>query len=329
MEFHEGTYLITGITGFLGSMTANELMHSEEYKQGRIKITGITRDIFRARQIFNSTGHQELLLVEADIRDRNDLLSAIDSSVDYIIHCASVTQSAEMVRHPVETADSIVMGTRNMLELAKKLQIKSMVCLSSMEVYGTVGDIGRPRKEDELGEVELFSPRSCYPLGKRMAEHYCYIYQQEYGVPVKISRLAQTFGKGIRPDDNRVYMQFARAVNEGRDIVLKTMGNSMGNYCASDDAVNAVFTILYCGRDGEAYNVVNEENTMSIREMAELAAGQTAGEQIKVKIELEDPNMTGYAPDTGLKLSGEKLRQLGWHPSKNLAEMYRDVIRAL
>ena len=310
-------------------MTANELMHSEEYKQGRIKITGITRDIFRARQIFNSTGHQELLLVEADIRDRNDLLSAIDSSVDYIIHCASVTQSAEMVRHPVETADSIVMGTRNMLELAKKLQIKSMVCLSSMEVYGTVGDIGRPRKEDELGEVELFSPRSCYPLGKRMAEHYCYIYQQEYGVPVKISRLAQTFGKGIRPDDNRVYMQFARAVNEGRDIVLKTMGNSMGNYCASDDAVNAVFTILYCGRDGEAYNVVNEENTMSIREMAELAAGQTAGEQIKVKIELEDPNMTGYAPDTGLKLSGEKLRQLGWHPSKNLAEMYRDVIRAL
>lgn len=329
MEFHEGTYLITGITGFLGSMTANELMHSEEYKQGRIKITGITRDIFRARQIFNSTGHQELLLVEADIRDRNDLLSAIDSSVDYIIHCASVTQSAEMVRHPVETADSIVMGTRNMLELAKKLQIKSMVCLSSMEVYGTVGDIGRPRKEDELGEVELFSPRSCYPLGKRMAEHYCYIYQQEYGVPVKISRLAQTFGKGIRPDDNRVYMQFARAVNVGRDIVLKTMGNSMGNYCASDDAVNAVFTILYCGRDGEAYNVVNEENTMSIREMAELAAGQTAGEQIKVKIELEDPNMTGYAPDTGLKLSGEKLRQLGWHPSKNLAEMYRDVIRAL
>lgn len=329
MEFHEGTYLITGITGFLGSMTANELMHSEEYKQGRIKITGITRDIFRARQIFNSTGHQELLLVEADIRDRNDLLSAIDSSVDYIIHCASVTQSAEMVRHPVETADSIVMGTRNMLELAKKLQIKSMVCLSSMEVYGTVGDIGRPRKEDELGEVELFSPRSCYPLGKRMAEHYCYIYQQEYGVPVKISRLAQTFGKGIRPDDNRVYMQFARAVNEDRDIVLKTMGNSMGNYCASDDAVNAVFTILYCGRDGEAYNVVNEENTMSIREMAELAAGQTAGEQIKVKIELEDPNMTGYAPDTGLKLSGEKLRQLGWHPSKNLAEMYRDVIRAL
>ncbi|EOS39848.1 hypothetical protein C808_00818 [Lachnospiraceae bacterium M18-1] len=329
MEFHEGTYLITGITGFLGSMTANELMHSEEYKQGRIKITGITRDIFRARQIFNSTEHQELLLVEVDIRDRNDLLSAIDSSVDYIIHCASVTRSAEMVRHPVETADSIVMGTRNMLELAKKLQIESMVCLSSMEVYGTVGDIGRPRKEDELGEVELFSPRSCYPLGKRMAEHYCYIYQQEYGVPVKISRLAQTFGKGIRPDDNRVYMQFARAVNEGRDIVLKTMGNSMGNYCASDDAVNAVFTILYCGRDGEAYNVVNEENTMSIREMAELAAGQTAGEQIKVKIELEDPNMTGYAPDTGLKLSGEKLRQLGWHPSKNLAEMYRDVIRTL
>jgi len=329
MEFHEGTYLITGITGLLGSMTANELMHSKQYKQGRIKITGITRDASRARQIFNSTEHQNLLLVESDIRDQNDLFSAIDLPVEYIIHCASVTQSAEMVRHPVETADSIVMGTHNMLELAKKLQIKSMVSLSSMEVYGRVDDIGRTRREDELGGMEIFSSRSCYPLGKRMAEHYCYIYQQEYGIPVKIARLAQTFGKGIRPDDNRVYMQFARAVNEGRDIILKTAGNSMGNYCASDDAVNAVLTILYRGKDGEAYNVVNEENTMCIREMAELAADQAAKGQIKVKIELEDSGLTGYAPDTGLKMSGEKLQQLGWHPSKNLAEMYREVIREL
>lgn len=91
---------------------------------------------------------------------------------------------------------------------------------SSDKVYGTVDDIGRPRKEDELGGMEIFFSRCCYPRGKRMAEHYCYIYQQEYGIPVKIARLAQTFGKGIRPDDNRVYMQFARAVNEGRDIIL-------------------------------------------------------------------------------------------------------------
>lgn len=326
MEFHEGSYLITGITGFLGSMTAKELMHSQPYKQGRIKITGIARDVFRTGQIFHGAERQRLSMVKSDIRDRERLLSAIDFHVDYIIHCASVTQSAEMMRHPVETADSIVLGTCHMLELGKRLQIKSMVCLSSMEVYGMVDDIGRPRKEEELGEIELFSSRSCYPFGKRMAEHYCYIYQQEYGVPVKIARLAQTFGKGIRPDDNRVYMQFARAAYEGRDIVLKTTGDSMGNYCAAEDAVNAVFTILYYGRDGEAYNVVNEANTMCIRDMAELVANEIAGGRIKVETKPEDFGRTGYAPDTGLRLSGEKLRQLGWRPSKDLVEMYQNVI---
>ncbi len=329
MTFHEGNYLITGITGFLGSMAAKKLMCLEEFKKGTIKITGITRDVRRAGQIFPNTEDSRFLLLESDIRDKERFISSIDRPIDYIIHCAAVTQSAEMVRHPAETADSILMGTCNMLELARKQPVQGMVYLSSMEVYGMVDDIGRRRNEKELGDVNLFSARSCYPLGKRMAEHYCYLYQQEYGIPVKIARLAQTFGRGIHPDDNRVYMQFARAAYENRDIVLKTKGNSMGNYCASEDAVNAIFTILYRGKDGEAYNVVNEENTMSIRDMAELVASQIAGGQIKVITELEDSGITGYAPDTGLKLSGKKLSQLGWCPEKGLTEMYQDVIQEL
>lgn len=329
MTFHEGNYLVTGVTGFLGSLTVRKMMCSERFKNGTIKIAGITRDVCKARQIFPNTGDSGFLLLESDIRDKASLFSAIDLPIDYIIHCASVTQSAEMVRHPVETADSIVLGTCNMLELAQKRQIKGMVYLSSMEVYGTATDIGRTRTEEELGDIDLFSSRSCYPLGKRMAEHYCYLYQQEYGVPVKIARLAQIFGKGIRPDDNRVYMQFANAVYKEQDIILKTMGDSMGNYCASDDAVNAVFTILYRGKAGEAYNVVNEANTMCIRDMARLVTDQIAGGRIKVKIEPEDLSMTGYAPDTGLKLSGEKLRRLGWSPTKELLQMYQDVIQEL
>ncbi len=329
MTFHEGNYLITGITGFLGSMTAQKLICSEKFKKGTIKIAGITRDVHKARQIFKNTEDSGLLLLESDVRDKANLFSEIEMPIDYMIHCASITQSAEMVGHPVEVADSMIQGTCNLLELATKGQLKGMVYLSSMEVYGTVKDIGRMRTEEELGDVGLFSSRSCDPLGKRIAEHYCYLYQQEYGIPVKIARLAQTFGKGVRPDDNRVYMQFARAAYEGRDIILKTKGDSMGNYCASDDAVDAIFTILYHGKAGEAYNVVNEANTMRIRDMARLVAEQIAGGKIKVKMELEAPGITGYAPDTSLKLSAEKLRKLGWNPSKKLTEMYRDVIQEL
>lgn len=99
--------------------------------------------------------------------------------------------------NPVETENSIVMGTHNILELARQRKIKSMVYLSSMEVYRMVPDIGRPRREEEIGDIQLDNARSCYLLGKRMTEHYCYIYAQEYGIPVKIARLAQTFGTGV------------------------------------------------------------------------------------------------------------------------------------
>lgn len=234
-----------------------------------------------------------------------------------------------MVSNPVETADSIVLGTRNVLELAKRQQVKSMVYLSSMEVYGRVNDIGRTRKEEELGEISLVAPRSCYSLGKRMAEHYCHIYQKEYGVPVKIARLAQTFGVGVRPDDNRVYMQFTKAALEKKDIVLKTLGNSYGNYCAADEAVNAILLLLEKGVDGETYNVVNESNTMCIREMAQLVAEKVAGGKISVRVELEEEGKTGYAPDTQLKLAGEKMAELGWKPTKGLEEMYLDVLQEI
>lgn len=330
MEKHKGgTYLITGAGGFIGSLLVKSLLGSEEYGQGRIRIVGIVRNQNIMYGLFPQKFSSRCVWVEADCRQGKMIIEKMDEPVDYIIHCAAPTASSYMVSHPVETADSIVAGTQNMLELARQFHVKSMVYLSSMEVYGSVLDTGRVRKESELGDVSLEESRSCYPMGKRMAEHYCHIYQQEYGVPVKIARLAQVFGKGIRREDNRVYMQFARSVLEERDIILKTAGESMGNYCASEDAVRAVFTILEKGVDGETYNVANEENTMRIREMAELATGCAEPGKIRVRVEAEDSAKTGYAPDTGLRMSGEKLRGLGWRPEKNLIHMYQDVIEEM
>ncbi len=323
-----GTWLITGITGFVGSLLAKHLMEQREYKEGTLRILGLVRDEEKAKRVFACDDCQNLQFVMADLCDANTVLG-ISEPVDYIVHCAAATASAYMISNPVETADGIVLGTRNMLELAKQKNVKSMVYVSSMEVYGCVTDIGRLRAEEELGEVALNSPRSCYPLGKRMAEHYCHAFFKEYGVPVKVARLAQTFGTGVRPEDNRVYMQFARAAVEGRDIVLKTRGRSYGNYCSSEDVIAALLVLLEKGSDGEAYNVVNEANTMRICEMAELVAEKVAQGRISVRIEVEDASKTGYAPDTELRLSGVKLRALGWEPTKTLAEMYRDIIKVL
>lgn len=159
-----------------------------------------------------------------------------------------------------------------------------------------------------------------------MAENICYSYYKEYGIPVKIARLAQTFGKGVPHSDNRVFGQFARAARQGTDIVLHTKGHSMGNYCGIHDAVRGILTILKKGADGEAYNVVNEENTMSVREMAELVAERLAGGNIKIRYDIPEENVYGYAPDTGLRLSGRKLAELGWKPAESLQKMYADMM---
>ncbi len=326
---HKKTYLITGITGFIGRILAEELILSSSEGREEIQIIGVGRDRERMRDTFASVDGGDIVFVEADCAGDKQLLCQITTPIDYIIHCACPTASSYMISNPVETADSIVLGTRSVLELARRLKVKSMVYLSSMEAYGVVKDIGRARTEDELGDIDLASARSSYSLGKRMAEHYCHIYWKEYGVPVRIARLSQVFGRGVRSGDNRVYMQFARSACEGRDIILKTRGDSMGNYCSSDDAVRAILTILEKGENGEVYNVVNESNTMCIREMAKLVASQIAGGRISVRIELEDAGTTGYAPDTGLRLSGEKLGKLGWKPVKGIVEMYRDVVREI
>lgn len=314
-------YLITGATGYIGSTLVRHILRYET----NAEIIAFTRDLKKTNALFG----EKIRACEIDLCD-NVSMDNMAVKCDYIFHCASVTKSSEMVSCPVEVTKSIVNATQNVLELARRSEAKCMVYLSSMEVYGNTDcSDGQRVSEHELGDIDILNVRSCYPLGKRMAENICYSYFKEYHVPVRIARLAQTFGRGILPADDRVFAQFARAVKNGTDIILHTKGTSMGNYCAIEDTIEGLFTILYKGKDGEAYNVVNEANTMRICEMADLVAAQVAGGKIQVRVEAEDIEKNGYAPETGLRLSGEKLRKLGWRPEKGLAEMYEDMIKTI
>ena len=309
-------YLITGATGYIGSLLAEYLLKKN------CKVTLIVRNIERLKLTSNSN----LKIIQGDICDIV-AMDQIQENYDYLIHCAAPTKSAYMMTNPVEVADAIVNGTQNMLRLATKCNIKSMVYLSSMEVYGKISCLdGRRVKENELGELDIDNVRSCYPMAKRMAENYCYLYFKEYGVPVKVARLAQTFGRGVSKEDNRVFAQFAKSVVNGTDIVLHTKGNSVGNYCDVDEVIDGILFLLEHGKSGEVYNIVNESNTMTIKEMAEVVAQEIAGGKIKVKFDIPKDNPFGYAAETGLRLSGAKMKALGWEAKTTLVEMYQKML---
>ncbi len=322
--YRNAVVFITGATGLIGSSLVKLFLCCNRKKDMNIQIIAAVRNPEKAKEIFGG------LLSAPGLRLYvGDVTSPIvyEGRIDYIFHTASVTASKMMVEHPVYTIETAYEGTKNILETAKDHLVKGMVYVSSMEVYGIPDASLEEVKEPQLGYIDIGNVRSSYSEGKRICECLCSAYAAEFSVPVRSARLAQTFGAGILRSDNRVYAQFARSAIRGTDIILHSDGMSEGNYCYIRDVLEALLLLGVKGESGEAYNVVNEDSHMRIVDMANMVAGQIAGGKIKVAFDIPESALTyGYAPSVKMKLSGEKLRALGWKPAIDLTETYRRMI---
>lgn len=313
----DASFIITGATGLIGSIIVRCLLSLDK----SVRITLPVRNKEKAINLFKEDAIR-LNIIQCDLLD---YCKSLTDSFDYIIHCACPTVGKYMNENPVETFELAVNTTSALLNYARSHSIKGMVYVSSLEYYGQNFD-DRIITEDFQGYVDPTSARSSYPLGKRAAEYLCTAYAKEYNVPVKIARLTQTFGAGVSADDNRVFAQFARSIKAGTDIVLHTSGQSAKPYCYTTDCASAILTILVKGASGEAYNVANQETYISIREMAEFLRDNF---NPKVKVVVEEHPEMGYAPETRLHLSAEKLMALGWSPRYNLYDMFDRLIKSM
>ena len=312
---------VTGGTGFIGSLLTKAFLTANRIYGLENTVTVLVRSMEKAEEVYNGWAQCGLRFLPGDVTHLN-----VSEKYHYIIHTASPTASRYFLTHPAEVLDINYQGTRQILELAKACDGARTVCLSSMEAFGITQAGGKRLSEKDLGYIDLTSIRSCYSEGKRVMELMCRCYSEEYNIHVCAARLAQTFGAGVLPTDNRVFAQFARSAGKGENIVLHTTGGSMGNYCYTRDAVRAVLTILLKGTSGEVYTVVNESATMMIREMAELVSQTISNGRSKVVFDIPPENSYGFAPETKMKLSAEKLRALGWEPEVGLADMYRRML---
>ena len=324
-HYHNCTFLVTGATGLIGSLVVRTLSYISDRRGLNIRILILVRNTEKVKQVFGPDFNpSEISVIIGDVRDQID----IDESIDYIVHAACITDSSVMVRQPVATFLTSVDGTGNILELAvRHPELKGLLYLSSMEMYGITSEGDNPVSEEKLGYLDLTNVRSSYQEGKRAAEFLCTAYHAEYNLPVRTARLAQTFGPGFPEIGKKVFAQFARSVLEGKNIILHTSGRSMGNFCYTADVIKGLFCILEKGQDGQAYNVVNEKNTMTIRDMAEMAARELSDGKIKIVFDIpESPLVYGYAPQVQMRLSARKLMELGWQPEVGLLDMYKRLI---
>lgn len=318
--YKNSTILITGATGLIGSQIVWALISANKNLNTNIKIIALVRDMQKVKAIFPSY-LPYIKFIKQDIKEQ----LVYKGNVDYIIHTANTTSSKEMFQNPSNTIDTIINGTKNILEFAKKKKVKSLIYLSSMEVYGEIPiDKNIKLKESDYGYLDILKPRNSYPEGKRSAESLCAAYYYEFGLPVKIARLSQIIGAAVDYDDNRVFAQFARNIVEKQDIVLKTKGETIRSYCYITDAVIAILAMLEKGKNGNSYNVANPDTTCSIKEMAEMLCKKYPSSKVCFDL---NQNTDYYLKVINYYLDISELQNItGWKPFIGIEEAFSRLI---
>jgi len=319
------TVLITGANGFLPAYMVDFLMflNKNYFKNTKCRVIALVRNFEHSQQRFeNYLIESEFSLLHQDVSEE----IAIKEKIDYIIHAASPASPKYYSSDPVGVSLPNILGTKNILELARKNNIESLLYFSSGEVYGDTKNLHI--KETDYGYLDPLDLRSCYAESKRMGESLCRSYFHQYKVPCKIIRPFHTYGPGMKLDDGRVFADFVKNIVKNEDIVLKSEGTAERAFCYLADAVEGFFKVLLYGLNGEAYNVANSEASISIKNLAELVVTLAPNKELSVKYNFvkNDKYMKSQIekvlPDTS------KLEALGWMPKTSLAEGFKKTIRS-
>lgn len=314
--------LITGASGMVGSYMLRVLAMLNDAKGYGIRIIAMVRNANK---------------LPAELRERQDVEISIqdvvgklevEGAVDYIIHAASPASPLIMQNQPVETIAANTLGTYNTLMLAKEKNAEGYMFISSREIYGQPYEGQEFFYEDTYGFVDQLNPRSCYSEGKKAAETMCVCFHEEYGLNVKIARLAHTYGPGMSIYDGRVQADFLKNVYHHEDIVLKSEGTAIRTYTYIGDAVEALFRILL-DSDDIVYNIGNEAGKVSIRELAEIMVDIYPERNLKLVFDIPEGGTKGTAPYTLGILHSGKLRGIGWEPKYSVKEGFKRTLEYL
>jgi len=320
--------LISGGNGFLPSYMVETILFLNENrfrKKAMVFVLGRSKEkvLHRFKEY---RGRQDLQFIIQDVCAPIEL----DTEVDFIIHAASQASPKYFGKDPAGTLSANVLGTHNLLQFARSKKVKGFLFFSAGEVYGRV-DNGMSIKEDDYGYVDPVNVRSCYAESKRVAETMCASWMNQYGTPIKIVRPFHTYGPGINFDDGRVFADFVADVVVGRNIKMKSDGSAIRAFCYIADATVGFFTVLLKGDTGQAYNVGNDKDVISILELAHMLVNLFPDKKLNVETDIKALNVNdGYLQSNLVCICPNisKLRKIGWKPHFSLEEGFNRTIES-
>jgi UDP-glucuronate decarboxylase len=293
--------LVTGGSGFLGSHLCDRLLADGcEVLCVDNFFTGTKRNI---QHLLHSKGFELL---------RHDVTFPLYVEVDEIYNLACPASPIHYQFDPVQTTKTSVIGTINMLGLAKRLKVK-MLQASTSEVYGN--PTVNPQKEDYWGNVNPIGPRSCYDEGKRCAETLVFDYIRQHQVDAKVVRIFNTYGPRMLPDDGRVVSNFIVQALRGNEITLYGDGRQTRSFCYVDDLVDGLVQMMATGPAETGPVNLGNPSEISIRDLALLIIDLTGSvSRLAHKtLPIDDPKQR--QPDIS---RAEAL--LDWRPKVSLRE---------
>ncbi len=270
---------ISGGAGFLGRYLVTTL----DYLNRNVLVHPcriIVADTFITGQRDSLPKSEHITLLKHDVSKPLQ----IEGPVNFILHAASIASPVFYNKFRVETIDAGVLGTKNLLELAREKNVESFLFFSSSEVYGNPDSEHIPTKEEYNGNVSCVGPRACYDEPKRLGETLCMTYADVYNLPVKIVRPFNIFGPGMRLDDGRVVSNFVVAALRGEKIPIYGDGFNTRTFCYIADAITAFYLILFSDQNREVFNVGSDEQEISMKHLADITIGLVQNDDAMVHL---------------------------------------------
>ncbi|MEI9902233.1 MAG: NAD-dependent epimerase/dehydratase family protein [Hyphomicrobium sp.] len=260
------TLLLTGGTGFIGQWILATLLHGNRTRQLGLTIILPTRnaEAFRARSP-ELASDDAVRLIESDIRT----LDLQGLRPTHIIHAATDT-SVEADANPLLLMDTIVNGTRRVLDIAVETGARDVLYVSSGAVYGAQGEIEHVAETERIA-CDPLDRRSVYGESKRLAEMLCAVYGNQHGLRPRIARCFAFVGPGMPLDAHFAIGNFIADAVAGRPVTISGDGTPIRSYLYAGDLVAWLLRMLANGRPGVAYNVGSGE-AFSLKEIAEIVA---------------------------------------------------------